>query len=175
MILYEEQKNLISLCNTLLYQICKDNAYTYFPPFYISIAIYNLAKTSINDNSHNHYDKYFHDERVKYLYNKFDYVIDPPIVKYPPLMTERHIMNDNLNNTIDYPNTNANINIITNSNIQSNIIIINSIPKKKSENNFNFDHSFFLNKTPLIFHALKYIFSPNLLATYLLPNFFITN
>jgi hypothetical protein len=68
-------------------------------------------------------------------------------------MTERHIINDNLNNTIVYPNlnsnTNTNINIITNSNIQNNIVIINSIPKKKSENNFNFDHSFFINKTPL--------------------------
>ena len=147
MILLKEQKNLLSICNTLLYQICEDNAYTYFPPFYISVAIYKLAKTSINDNSHNHYDKYFHDERVKYLYKKFNYVIDPPIVKCPPLMTERHIVNDNLNNTITYPNTN--INIITNSNIQNNIVIINSIPKKKSENNFNFDHSFFINKTPL--------------------------
>jgi hypothetical protein len=137
-----------------LYQICEDNAYIYYSPFYISVAIYQLAKTSINDDSHNHYDKYFHDERVKHLYKKFNYIINPPMPKCPPpIMTERHIINDNLNNTIVYPklnsNTNTNINIITNSNIQNNIVIINSIPKKKSENNFNFDHSFFINKTPL--------------------------
>jgi hypothetical protein len=91
---------------------------------------------------------------VKHLYKKFNYIINPPMPKCPPpIMTERHIINDNLNNTIVYPNlnsnTNTNINIITNSNIQNNIVIINSIPKKKSENNFNFDHSFFINKTPL--------------------------
>jgi len=153
MILIKEQKKLLSICNTLLYQICEDNAYTYYSPFYISVAIYKLAKTSINDNSHNHYDKYFHDERVKHLYKKFNNIINPPMVKCPPppIMTERHIINDNLNNTIAYPNinSNTNINIITNSNIQNNIVIINSIPKKKSENNFNFDHSYLISKTPL--------------------------
>ena len=151
MILINEQKKLLSICNTLLYQICEDNAYIYYSPFYTSIAIYKLAKISINDNSHNHYDKYFHDERVKHLFKKFNYIINPPMVKCPPIMTERHIINDNLNNTITYPsiNSNTNINIISNSNIQNNIVIINSIPKKKSENNFNFDHSFFINKTPL--------------------------
>jgi hypothetical protein len=154
LILIKEQRKLLSICNTLLYQICEDNAYIYYSPFYISVAIYQLAKTSINDDSHNHYDKYFHDERVKHLYRKFNYIINPPMQKCPPpIKTERPIINDNLNNTIVYPNlnsnTNTNINIITNSNIQNNIVIINSIPKKKSENNFNFDHSFFINKTPL--------------------------
>jgi hypothetical protein len=152
MILIKEQKKLLSICNTLLYQICEDKAYTYYSPFYISVAIYKLAKTSINDNSHNHYDKYFHDERVKHLYKKFNYIINPPMPKCPPpIMTERHIINDNLNNTIVYPNinSNTNINIIKNNNIQNNIVIINSIPKKKSENNFNIAHSFFINKTPL--------------------------
>ena len=152
MILIKEQKKLLSICNTLLYQICEDKAYIYYSPFYISVAIYKLAKISINDNSHNHYDKYFHDERVKHLYKKFNYIINPPIEKcLLPIMTERHIINDNLNNTIVYPNinSNTNINIIKNNNIQNNIVIINSIPKKKSENNFKIDHSFFINKTPL--------------------------
>ena len=147
MILIKEPKKLLSICNSLLYQICEDNAYIYYSPFYISIAIYKLAKISINDNHHNHYDKYFQDERVKHLFKKFSYIINlTPMVKYP-IMSERCIVNDNLNNTIT--NANPNINIITNSSIHNNIVIINSIPKKKSEDNFNLNQSFFLNKAPL--------------------------
>ena len=149
MILIKEPKKLLSICNTLLYQICEDNAYIDYSPFYISVAIYKLAKSTINDNSDNHYDKYFHDERVKHLYKKFNYIINPPMVKCPPIMTERHPINDNLNNTISYPNINSNTNINIITNAQNNIIIINNIPKKKSENSFKFDQSFFINKTPL--------------------------
>jgi hypothetical protein len=145
MILVKEPKKLLSICNSLLYQICEDNAYIYYSPFYVSIAIFKLAKISINDNHHNHYDKYFQDERVKHLFKKFNYIINPPMVKYP-IMSERCI-NDNLNNTIT--NINPNINIITNRSIHNNIVIINSIPNKKNEENFNLNQSFFLNKAPL--------------------------
>jgi len=148
MILIKEPKKLLSICNSILYQICEDNTYIYYSPFYVSVAIFKLAKTSLNDNHHNHYDKYFHDERVKHLFKKFIYILNPPMVKFP-IMTERYIINDNdnLNNTIT--NTNPNINIITNSSIHNNIVIINSIPKKKGDNNINLNQSFFLNKAPL--------------------------
>jgi len=146
MILIKEPKKLLSICNSLLYQICEDNAYLYYSPFYVSIAIFKLAKTYMNDNHHNHYDKYFQDERVKYLFNKFIYILNPPMVKYP-IMSERYIMNDNMNNTITNPS--QNINIITNSSIHNNIVIINSIPKKKTVNNFDLNQSCFLNKTPI--------------------------
>ena len=145
MILVKEPKKLLSICNSLLYQICEDNAYIYYSPFYVSIAIFKLAKISINDNHHNHYDKYFQDERVKHLFKKFNYILNPPMVNYP-IMSERCI-NDNLNNTIT--NINPNINIITNRSIHNNIVIINSIPNKKNEENFNLNQSFFLNKAPL--------------------------
>jgi len=62
-------------------------------------------------------------------------------------MSERYIMNDNMNNTITNPS--QNINIITNSSIHNNIVIINSIPKKKTVNNFDLNQSCFLNKTPI--------------------------
>ena len=130
MILINESKKLLSLCYSLLYQICEDITYSYFSPFYISIAIFKLAKTCLKDNSHNHYDKYFHDERVKYLLKKFNYLINPPSLK-STLLTERNILSDNLNNTI------SNTNIITNNNIQNNIVIINKIQKKKNDNIFN--------------------------------------
>ena len=146
MILIKEPKKLLSLCNSLLYQICEDSAYLYYSPFYVSIAIFKLAKTSMNENHHNHYDKYFHDERVRHLFKKFVYILNPPMVKYP-IMTERCIINDNLNNTITNPN--KNINIITNRNIHNNIVIINSIQKKKTENDLDLNHSFFFNKTPI--------------------------
>ena len=100
----------------------------------------------MNDSHHNHYDKYFEDERVKHLFKKFIYLLNPPMVKNP-IMTERYIINDNLNNTIT--NINPNINIITNSSIHNNIVIINSIPNKKSDNEFNLNQSLILKKTPL--------------------------
>lgn len=147
-ILIKEPKKLLSIYNSILYQICEDNVYIYYLSFYVSVAIFKLATTSLNGNHHNHYDKYFHDERVKHLFKKFIYILNSPMVKYPKI-TERYIINDNdnLNNTIT--NINQNINIITNSIIYNNIAIINSIPNKKGENNINLNQSFFLNKTPL--------------------------
>ena len=145
MILINEPKNLVFLCNSLLYQICEESIYTYYSPFYISIAIFQIAKNSIDYNNHNHYDKYFHDERVKYLIKKIKYSINPPSLRVPS--TKKNNIDDdnniknNLNNTI----TSTKINLITNNNIQNNIVIINAICKKKSENNFNKNCSFFIN------------------------------
>jgi hypothetical protein len=146
MILIKEPKKLLSICNSFLYQICEDNSYIYYSPFYVSVAIFKLAKISINDNHHNHYDKYFQDERVRHLLKKFNYIINPSMAKYP-LMSERYIVNDNMNNTIT--NTTRGINIITNSNIHNNILIISGIPKKRSDKNFDLNETFFLNKTPI--------------------------
>ena len=152
MILINESKKLYPICNSLLYQICEDNIYTHYSPFYISIAIFQMAKISINDHSHNHYDKYFHDERVKILTKKLNYIINPPSIKAPLINESKIISNDinnNLNKTIS--NTNTNINIITNNNIHNNIVIINTICKKKSDNNFNKDSNYLINSknTPL--------------------------
>ena len=147
MILINEPKNLSFICNSLLYQICEESIYTYYSPFYISVAIFQIAKNSIDYNNHNHYDKYFHDERVKYLIKKIKYSINPPSLRAPSTKINNIDNDDNikksLNNTIT--NTNTNINIITNNNIQNNIVIINTICKKKSDNNFHKNCSFFIN------------------------------
>ena len=149
MFLIKESKKLIPICNSLLYQICEDSTYTYYSPFYISVAIFQMAKTSINDNTHNHYDKYFHDERVKILIKKLNYVLNPPSIK-PPLINEK-IKNDDINNNLNNTITSTNINLITNNNIQNNIVIINTICKKNSDNNFNKDYHYSnnSNKTPM--------------------------
>ena len=74
----KESKKILSISSSLLYKICEDSAFIYYSPFYISIAIVQLAKNSINDKSYNHYDKYFHDQRVKHLYKIFNYYINVP-------------------------------------------------------------------------------------------------
>ena len=111
MILIKEPKKLLSICNSILYQICEDNAYIYYSPFYVSVAIFKLAKTSLNDNHHNHYDKYFHDERVKILIKKLNYLINPSTVK-DHLIIENNIINDNIKNNLNNTINNTNINIL---------------------------------------------------------------
>ncbi len=170
LLLIKEPKKLLSICNKLLYQICEESIYTIYSPFYVSIAILQIAKTSINDNSHNHYDKYFHDERVKYLIKKINYVINPPPIK-TSLLSERNIKKEDidlLNNTINNNNANnannANINIITNNNIQNNIVIINTISKKNSDNNFNKNYSLCFNnrRTAIKFNIKDFTNKKNL-------------
>lgn len=143
MILINEPKNLISICNSILYQICEENIYTFYSPFYISVAIFQMAKNSINYNNHNHYDKYFNDGRVKYLIKKFNYSINPPSLKIP--FTNKNNINDDIKNNLNNTISNTNVNIITNNHIQNNIVIINTISKKKSDNNFNKNYSFYVN------------------------------
>ena len=100
MILINESKKLYPICNSILYQICEDNIYTLYSPFYISIAIFQMAKNSINDHSHNHYDKYFHDERVKILTKKLNYIISPTSIK-TPLINESKILSNDINNNLN--------------------------------------------------------------------------
>ena len=159
MILMKEQKNLLNVCSSLLYQLCEDNLYVIYSPFYISIAIIQLAKKTINDISYNHYYKYFQDQRVKYLYQMFNDVIYPRISREPPQIKNimknaknhnyseingninnknyirKNIVNNNNNNN-NYNHIksthSSNINIIKNNNIQNNIVIINEFLGKKS-------------------------------------------
>ena len=164
MILTKESKKLISISSSLLYQLCEDNLFISYSPFYISIAIVLLAKNSINDKRHNHYDKYFHDQRVKYLYKMFSYVINPPQIRFPLKIestndntkTNNSEINNNYNNNNIKYNKNkydnytsenfkhnrgghksSNINIFTNNNIQNNIVIINEYSRRKDEDNNN--------------------------------------
>ena len=164
MILAKESKKLISISSSLLYQLCEDNLFISYSPFYISVAIVLLAKNSINDKRHNHYDKYFHDQRVKYLYKMFSYVINPPQIRFPVKIestndnakTNNSEINNNYNNNNIKYNKNkydnytsenfkhnrgglksSNINIFTNNNIQNNIVIINEYSRRKDEDNNN--------------------------------------
>ena len=147
MILINEPKKILNECNSILYQICEDNLYTFYSPFYISIAIFKVAKYKINYNNHNHYDKYFHDERVKTLLKKINYLINPPSIKNI-LINENKLISDDINNNIlNKTITNTNINIISNNSIHNNIVIINTICKKKSDNFFNKNASHFMNST----------------------------
>ena len=162
MILAKESKKLISISSSLLYQLCEDNLFISYSPFYISVAIVLLAKNSINDKRHNHYDKYFHDQRVKYLYKMFSYVINPPQIKFPLKIESTNDntknnnseINSNFNNNTKYNKNkydnyasenykhnrggglkSSSINIFTNNNIQNNIVIINEFPRRKDEDN----------------------------------------
>ena len=164
MILTKESKKLISISCSLLYQLCEDNLFISYSPFYISVAIVLLAKNSINDKRHNHYDKYFHDQRVKYLYKMFSYVINPPQIKFPLKIESTNDntknnnseINSNFNNNTKYNKNkydnytsenykhnrggglkSSSINIFTNNNIQNNIVIINEFPRRKDEDNNN--------------------------------------
>ena len=164
MILTKESKKLISISFSLLYQLCEDNLFISYSPFYISVAIVLLAKNSINDKRHNHYDKYFHDQRVKYLYKMFSYVINPPQIKFPLKIESTNDntknnnseINSNFNNNTKYNKNkydnytsenykhnrggglkSSSINIFTNNNIQNNIVIINEFPRRKDEDNNN--------------------------------------
>ena len=162
MILIKEPKKLLSVCTSLLYQICEDNIYTYYSPFYISVAIFQIAKNSIKDNSHNHYDKYFQDERVKFLIKKFNHGINPPPIK-EPLNKEKIIIKDDinfLNNTINV--NHSNLNIFSNNSVKKNIFIVNTISSKKNDNNLKKHNSFFTNnKSTSIKYNIKENFNKN--------------
>ena len=169
MILAKESKKLISISSSLLYQLCEDNLFISYSPFYISVAIVLLAKNSINDKRHNHYDKYFHDQRVKYLYKMFSYVINPPQIKFPVKIDSNNDntknnnsdINNNINNNAKYNknkydnNTTENykhnrggglksssINIFTNNNIQNNIVIINEYSRRKDDEDNNNNYKY---------------------------------
>ena len=142
MILINEPKILLNECNEILYQICEDNIYTIFSPFYVAIAIFKIAKYNMNydinyeGHNHNHYEKYFRDERVKVLIKKINYLINPP-----PSLKNDDINSNNDNNGLNKFNktitsANTNINIIANNRIHNNIVIINTISKKNSDNYF---------------------------------------
>ena len=167
MILIKDQnKKLFSICSALLNQICEDNLFVCYSPFYISVAIIQIAKISINDKNYNHYDKYFHDQRVKYLYKMFNYLINPEPVNHITIEDNNrnfyeknnHIKNHNsnhINDGIKYNNfenenyyshnrnnNSSNINIFTNNNIHNNIVIINEYSSKNDEDNFYNNNEF---------------------------------
>jgi hypothetical protein len=132
LILINDSKKLLSTCLSYLYLLCEENLYINYSPFYIAIAIINLAKNKLNDNSHNHYDKYFHDQRVKFLYQKFNLTINPPTIRYPisgiedQKDNELNIYDENENRK-NYQIRNyhskqsSNVNINTNSNFEYNL------------------------------------------------------
>ena len=132
MITTKENKKFLALCNYYLYNICEDKIYTMYPSFYISIAIFQLAKNNTNNIKRNHYDKYFKDERVKLLVKKINDLINPSIIN-------DIIGNDNDNldfNNNNYDNiSNQSINIFNNNNIHNSIVIINTFSKNKIEKN----------------------------------------
>ena len=156
MILIKEPRKIVSICNSLLYQICEESIYTCYSPFYISIAIIQLAKNSINDKSHNHYDKYFQDENVKTLIKKLKNVVNIPSITASGISEKKIKVEDinSSNNTKNNTINNTNINIITNNNVQNNIIIINTFQKKKSDNDFIKNNSILINnrRTPIKFN-----------------------
>ena len=171
MILMKESKKILSISSSLLYKICEDSAFIYYSPFYISIAIVQLAKNSINDKSYNHYDKYFHDQRVKHLYKIFNYYINVP-PQYSIKTDKTHykykteyidIYNNNINDnnndndndndltdniyyTHDRNSASSNINIITNNNIQNNIVIINDFSRKRTDKNMDYNNDINFSK-----------------------------
>jgi hypothetical protein len=166
MILIKEPRKIVSICNSLLYQICEESIYTCYSPFYISIAIIQLAKNSINDKSHNHYDKYFQDENVKTLIKKLKNVVNIPSITTAGISEKKMKVDDinSLNSTINNTINNTNINIITNNNIQNNIIIINTIQNKKSGNDFIKNNSILINnrRTPVKFNIKDFTNIKNL-------------
>ena len=153
MILIKGQKILLKICSSILYQICEDNLFLCYSPFYISVAIIQIAKVSINDKSYNHYDKYFHDQRVKYLYKMFNYLVNIKQYKNPIQIFNNYYNGYDKydkNNSQNYKNIlenkdsylcqnrnsySPNINIFTNNNIQNNIIIINYFSVNKNDKN----------------------------------------
>jgi hypothetical protein len=159
MILLNESKKLLFLCNSILYQLCEENLYTYYSPFYISVAIYRIAKNTLNDDSYNHYDKYFNDERVKFIIKQFNYGINPPIAKALSIndgnKMKGNIKSLNLNNT----QTNPKMNMISKNNYKKiNITNKNIITSRKTDNNLiksnNINNSYYVNKKPKL--ATKY-------------------
>jgi len=134
MITIKESKNFLALCNYYLYQICEDKIYLFYPPFYIAIAIFQMAKNNTNNIKRNHYDKYFKDERVKLLIKKFNDIINPSIIN--DIIGDNNDIFDanNYYNDINKEISNPNINIFTNNNIHNNIVIINNYSKNNEYN-----------------------------------------
>ena len=134
MITIKESKNFLALCNYYLYQICEDKIYLFYPPFYIAIAIFQMAKNNTNNIIRNHYDKYFKDERVKLLIKKFNDIINPSIIN--DIIGDNNDIFDanNYYNDINKEISNSNINIFTNNNIHNNIVIINNYSKNNEYN-----------------------------------------
>ena len=134
MITIKESKNFLALCNYYLYQICEDKIYLFYPPFYIAIAIFQMAKNNTNNIKRNHYDKYFKDERVKLLIKKFNDIINPSIIN--DIIGDNNDIFDanNYYNDINKEISNSNINIFTNNNIHNNIVIINNYSKNNEYN-----------------------------------------
>ena len=134
MITIKESKNFLALCNYYLYQICEDKIYLFYPPFYIAIAIFQMAKNNTNNIKRNHYDKYFKDERVKLLIKKFNDIINPSIIN--DIIGDNNDIFDanNYYNDVYKEIPNSNINIFTNNNIHNNIVIINNYSKNNEYN-----------------------------------------
>ena len=133
MITIKEDKKVLGLCNYYLYQLCEDKIYTFYPPFYISIAIFQLVKNNTNNISRNHYDKYFKDERVKILIKKFNDIINPSIIN--DLLNIVNNNDDNNNESLKHTMSNQSLNFFTNNNIQNNIFIINTYSKNNEDIN----------------------------------------
>ena len=131
MITTKENKKFLALCNYDLYNICEDKIYTMYPSFYISIAIFQLAKNNTNNIKRNHYDKYFKDERVKLLVKKINDLINPSIIND---IIGNDSDNFDFNNNYDNI-SNQSINIFNNNNIHNSIVIINTFSKNKIEKN----------------------------------------
>ena len=131
MITTKEKKKFLALCNYYLYNICEDKIYTMYPSFYISIAIFQLAKNNTNNIKRNHYDKYFKDERVKLLVKKINDLINPSIIND---IIGNDSDNFDFNNNYDNI-SNQSINIFNNNNIHNSIVIINTFSKNKIEKN----------------------------------------
>ena len=131
MITTKENKKFLALCNYYLYNICEDKIYTMYPSFYISIAIFQLAKNNTNNIKRNHYDKYFKDERVKLLVKKINDLINPSIIND---IIGNDSDNFDFNNNYDNI-SNQSINIFNNNNIHNSIVIINTFSKNKIEKN----------------------------------------
>ena len=131
MITTKENKKFLALCNYYLYNICEDKIYTMYPSFYISIAIFQLAKNNTNNIKRNHYDKYFKDERVKLLVKKINDLINPSIIND---IIGNDSDNFDFNNNYD-DISNQSINIFNNNNIHNSIVIINTFSKNKIEKN----------------------------------------
>ena len=147
MIAFKENKQFLAFCNYYLYQICEDKIYTIYPPFYISIAIFQLAKNNTNNIKKNHYDKYFKDERVKILVKRFNDIINPSIIN--DILDNNNDNFDYNHSDLSHKNSYTNVNIFNNNNIQNNIVIINSFTKN-NENNIedNFNTNMFLEDNP---------------------------
>ena len=157
-----EQNKLLYLCNKFLYRICEDELYIFYSPFYIAITVIQLSKNYLNEKSHNHYDKYFQDQRVKLLYKNFSFLLNENENNYyifPKTennaeikfenenifknkknseIFERKVLLDKKNCRLYYKNRNYDCNLdffTINNNIHNNNSIIN---KSISKNNITF-------------------------------------